>query len=273
MSENRAGPDGAADPAAVDPADAVDPDEVQSPEGERDAGMGAAETGADVEAEEERAAAQVPQQRPAGLDEQPGDNIRIRSWPRRVPQVLALALVWVLLWGSLKPVAIIGGLLIGLLVTVLFPLPLLPERLPVRPLKLVRLVGFLIVDLVVSGVRVSMITLVHGRKARSGIVGLPLCATADRTVTMIVATCALSPGSFTLQIDRRRGRWYVYALGLHRADAVERLRRDMMNLQLRVIDALGSPEDVRRCREAVAAVAQGRDTGQDTGHETGGRPR
>ncbi|WP_060573396.1 MULTISPECIES: Na+/H+ antiporter subunit E [unclassified Pseudonocardia] len=233
-----------------------------SPEGQREADMGAAETGTGLPAEESREAALVPEQRPATVDDQPGDNSRIGSWPRRIPQVLALALVWVLLWGSLAPTAIVGGLVIGLLVTVLFPLPLLPDRMPVRPLKLLRLAGYLVVDLVVSGIRVSVVTVAQGRRARSGIVGLPLCATSDRTVTMIVAACALSPGSFTLQIDRRRGRWYVFALGLHRAGAVDRLRKEMMNLQMRVIDAVGTDADVEMCRAAVAAVAEGRDTGR-----------
>nr|WP_255426387.1 Na+/H+ antiporter subunit E [Pseudonocardia sp. C8] len=184
---------------------------------------------------------------------------------RRVPQVLALALVWVLLWATLTPATIVGGLLVGLLVTALFPLPLLPERLPLRPLKVLRLVGFLLQDLVVSGVRVSMVTLVHGPRARSGIVALPLCTGSDRTVTTLVAACALTPGSFVLQIDRERRRWYVYALGLHRPGAVERVRRDMMTLQRRVVDALGSEADIRSCRDAVAAVAAGRDGSEGSG--------
>ncbi|WP_264199964.1 Na+/H+ antiporter subunit E [Pseudonocardia sp. ICBG601] len=129
---------------------------------------------------------------------------------------------------------------------------------------MLRLLAFLASDLVVSGIRVSMVTLRHGPRARSGIVGLPLCTGSDRTATTIVAACALSPGSFTLQIDRARRRWYVYALALHRPGAVERLRRDMMRLQLRVIDAVGSQEDRDRCAAAVAAVAAG-DTGRNDG--------
>jgi len=103
-----------------------------------------------------------------------------------------------------------------------------------------------------------MVTLRHGPRARSGIVGLPLCTGSDRTATTIVAACALSPGSFTLQIDRARHRWYVYALGLHRPGAVERTRRDMMRLQMRVIDAVGSQEDRDRCAAAVTAEDAGR---------------
>lgn len=226
-----------------------------TPEARREQEMSVVETG-----EEQTAPAPAP--RPATPPEQADDTDRSGRWRRRIPQVLALAVVWVLLWGSLSPIAIVGGVLIGFLVTVLFPLPLLPERLPFRPWKALRLVTYLAVDLAVSGVRVSMVTLLRGSRARAGIVGLPLCTDSDRAVTTIVAGCALTPGSYVLQIDRRRARWYVYALGLHGEGAVERLRGQMMNLQMRVVEVLGSDEDIRCCRDAVVAVAEGRDTGR-----------
>ncbi|MEU6697293.1 Na+/H+ antiporter subunit E [Pseudonocardia sp. NPDC046786] len=228
-------------------------------EAHREHSASSAETGHDTD---DRTTARVPPPVPDTTSEPMAGTARIGNWRRRIPQVLALALVWVLLWGSLTPMAIVGGLLVGLLVTMIFPLPVLPERLPIRPVKVVRLIGFLIRDLVVSGVRVSAVTLMYGPRAQSGIVGLPLCSSSDRTTTTIVAACALSPGSFTLQIDRRRGRWYVYALGLHQPGSVEWVRRNMMLLQMRVIDAVGSEEDVRRCRTAMDAVTAGREQGR-----------
>lgn len=231
-----------------------DAEQAATPEGQRDREMSLAETG-----DEEAPPAPAPAPQPAGSPEAPTG---VALWWRRLPQVLALAVVWVLLWGSVAPTAIVGGLIIGLLVTMLFPLPLLPERLPLRPLKALRLLAYLAVDLAASGVRVSLVTLLRGRRARAGIIGLPLCTDSDRAVTTLVAGCALTPGSYVLQIDRRRRRWYVYCLGLHPAGAVDRARGQLMNLQMRVIDAMGSDEDVRRCREAVVAVAEGRDTGR-----------
>ncbi|MEV1291850.1 Na+/H+ antiporter subunit E [Pseudonocardia sp. NPDC049635] len=207
-----------------------------------------------------RTPARVPPPVPDTTAEPMAGSARIGDWRRRVPQVLALAAVWVLLWGSLTPMAIVGGVLVGLLVTVVFPLPVLPERLPVRPVKALRLIGYLMWDLVASGVRVSAVTLMHGPRAKAGILGLPLYSSSDRTTTTIIAACALTPGSYVLQVDRRRGRWYVYALGLHRDGAVERVRREMMNLQLRVVEALGTEDDVRRCREAMEDAAPDRKT-------------
>ncbi|MET0189017.1 MAG: Na+/H+ antiporter subunit E [Pseudonocardia sediminis] len=168
---------------------------------------------------------------------------------RRLPQVLLLALVWLLLWGSLNPQTVLGGLAVGLLVTVAFPLPVLPERMPLRPVRLLRLAGFLVWDLVVSGVQVSVVTLRDGPKAKAGVIAVPLCTRSDRVATMVAAAVALSPGSFVLQIDKHRMTWYVYALGLNDPGAVNRVRQQVMHLQALVIAALGTDEELTGCRK------------------------
>ncbi|MFP5072251.1 Na+/H+ antiporter subunit E [Pseudonocardia nantongensis] len=206
-----------------------------------------------------RTPARVPPPRPDTESDPMRGGAAVGSLPRRIPQVLALAVVWVLLWGSLTATTLVGGLLVGLVVTLLFPLPLLPERMPVRPVKTLRLASFVLLDLLVSGIRVSAVTLRHGPRASAGIIGLPLYAESDRTATTIAAACALTPGSFVLQIDRRRNRWYVYALGLHRTGAVARVRRDMLTLQMRVVEAMGTDADIRGCRAALDALAVGKD--------------
>jgi multicomponent Na+:H+ antiporter subunit E len=175
---------------------------------------------------------------------------------RRWPQVLWLTVVHVLLWGTISVKIVLGGLLVAVAVTALFPLPLLP-RLPVRPWRLLRLLGFLAMDLVVSGAQVAWETLRYGSRARAGIVAVPLLTRSDRVITLIAGALALAPGSFVLQIDRRgsdtgEARWYVYALGLRGPDDADRVRRQVLSLQRKVIDAFGSPEELRACEEVSA---------------------
>ncbi|MDO5711831.1 MAG: hypothetical protein Q4P32_08860, partial [Micrococcales bacterium] len=52
---------------------------------------------------------------------QPRARRRLPRFHRLTP--LLLAAVWVLLWGALTPAAAVGGLLLGFLVVLLFPLP------------------------------------------------------------------------------------------------------------------------------------------------------
>lgn len=172
---------------------------------------------------------------------------------RRLPQVLGLTLVWVALWGVPSPKIVLGGLLVAATVTLLFPIPVL-DRLPVRPWPLLRLIGFLLVDLVRSGFAVGWETLRHGPRARAGIVAVPMLTRSGRVATMVAGALSLAPGSFVLQLDRRRGVWYVYALGITTATDVDRVREQVRTLQRRVIAAFGHPDEVARSRADVPAA-------------------
>ncbi|MDN5917123.1 MAG: Na+/H+ antiporter subunit E [Pseudonocardia sp.] len=166
---------------------------------------------------------------------------------RRLPQVVGLTLVWVALWGVLSPKIVLGGVLVAVAVVLMFPLPLL-DRLPVRPWPFLRLVGFLLVDMVLSGIVVAHQTLSYGPRARSGIIAVPMVTRSGRVATMVAGGLALTPRSFVLQIDRRRGVWYVYALGMTSAADVEKVREQVLTLQRRVIAAFGHPDEVARSR-------------------------
>ena len=173
----------------------------------------------------------------------------MRTALRRLPQVLGLTLVWVALWGVVSVKIVVGGLLVALVVTLLFPMPLL-DRLPFRPWPVLRLVGFLVVDLVRSGFAVSWETVRYGPRARSGVVAVPMLTRSGRVATMIAGALALAPGSFVLQLDRRRGVWYVYALGMAGPQDAQQVRRQVLTLQERVIEAFGHPDELALCRAA-----------------------
>lgn len=168
---------------------------------------------------------------------------------RRLPQLLGLTLVWVAMWGVVSVKIVVGGVLVALLVTWAFPTPLL-ERLPFRPWPVLRLTGFVLGDLVLSGFAVGWEILRYGPLARSGIVAVPMLTRSGRVATLIAGAVALSPGSFVLQLDQRRGVWYVYALGLAGPEDAWKVRRQVLVLQERVIAAFGHRDEMALCRAA-----------------------
>ncbi|MHA6625796.1 Na+/H+ antiporter subunit E [Pseudonocardia sichuanensis] len=186
-------------------------------------------------------------------DERGGRGLarRIRA---RLPSVLWLTVVWVLLWGTFTVASVVGGVLVALLVTGLFRLPLSRERLPLRPLRLVGLLCYLVYDLVVSGAEVSWQVVRHGPRARSAIIAVPLLSGSDRVVTVMANALSLSPGTMALQIDHDHDVWYVYALGPRDEAGVDRIRRRTLDMQRRVLAALGSPAEVAEAERLVAAV-------------------
>jgi multicomponent Na+:H+ antiporter subunit E len=162
----------------------------------------------------------------------------------RALTVAWLAVVWVLLWGSFTPLTLVGGVLVGITVTAVLPSGPVDRRLPFRPLALLGLIGFLAVDLVVSSYEVTREMLRHGPRSRGAILELPLASTSDRVVALVAAAYTLTPGTLVLQIDHVRARWYIYVLGPRDAAGVERERRRALDVQRRVVAAVGTPEEV-----------------------------
>ena len=73
----------------------------------------------------------------------------------RVLEIVWLTLVWVLLWGTFTPLSVVGGVLVSVAVIGAFRFPPAEAHLPVRPLRLLGLVGYLAYDMIVSGAEVS----------------------------------------------------------------------------------------------------------------------
>ncbi|MGI9001480.1 MAG: Na+/H+ antiporter subunit E [Pseudonocardia sp.] len=180
----------------------------------------------------------------------------VRRLSARWPGIVWLTLVWVLLWGTFTPLTVVGGVLAAVVVTGLFRLPPAPDRLPFRPLRLLGLAGYLVYDLVVSAGEVSWQTLRRGPDSRGAIVAVPLLSASDRVVIVVANAFTLSPGTMGLQIDRDHAVWYVYALGPRDRAGVERARRRAMDMQRRVLVALGSPAEIAEAERQLAEVAR-----------------
>ena len=183
-------------------------------------------------------------------------TVRRPRWAARVrPRVLEivwLTVVWVLLWGTFTPLSIVGGVVVAVAVIGAFRFPPAEAHLPVRPLRLLGLVGYLFYDMVVSGAEVSWQVLRYGPAARGAVFEVPLLSSSDRVVTVIANALSLSPGAMALQIDHAHGLWFVYALGPRDGAGVERSRRRTMDMQRRVIAVLGTPEELTTAERLLA---------------------
>jgi multicomponent Na+:H+ antiporter subunit E len=131
-------------------------------------------------------------------------------------------------------------------------MPPLPDRLSVRPLRLLGLAAFLLYDLAASSVEVTWQILRHGRDARGAIVAVPLLTASDRVITIMANALSLSPGAMALQIDQAHRVWYVYALGPRDRAGAERARMRTLDMQRRVLAAFGTAEELAEARRRIA---------------------
>jgi multicomponent Na+:H+ antiporter subunit E len=165
--------------------------------------------------------------------------------------VLWLTVVWVLLWGTFTPLTIAGGVLVALLVTAVSGLAPPAERLPLRPLRLLGLVGYLLYDLVVSGAEVSWQVLRYGPRSCGAIMEVPLVSGSERVVVLLASALSLAPGAMAMEIDRESGVWYVYSLGPRDEADVRKAWLRAMDMQRRVLAAFGSDEELARARQLM----------------------
>ncbi|MFE6281395.1 Na+/H+ antiporter subunit E [Streptomyces sp. NPDC057877] len=159
---------------------------------------------------------------------------------RQLPMVGWLWVLWILLWGSLGPLVLVGGALVALVVVAAFPLPPVPGRVP-RPWATVRLLVRLLADLVGSGAVVAWQAVRHGPRTAAAIVEVPLRADSDLLITAVAEVTTMAPGALVMEIDRRRRRLYVHALPVRDAHDVEARRAEARSVERTVARAMGQP--------------------------------
>ena len=156
--------------------------------------------------------------------------------------LLWLTAVWVGLWGSVTVANVLGGLAVALVLLATLPLPEAPVRAVVRPLAVVRFLGAFAIDLVRASVEVIVLVLRPRSQLRQAVVAVEVVGASDQLLTLLGNAISLTPGTLTLEVDRERRILYVHLLQLGAdRDAVERVRKDILRVEQRAIDAIGSP--------------------------------
>lgn len=170
----------------------------------------------------------------------------MKGFLRRYPPSLFawLVFVWLMLWGAFDLRIVVFGLIVSAAVLVLFPLPPITSPFYVRPIRLLRLTGFLAMDIVRSSVQVGLDAARHGRQARAAVVAVPVLSDVDHVIFAAANVLSLGPGTFVMQIDRTGRIFYVYVLGVRTLADVSREFEDMVDLQARVVRTFGSSAEI-----------------------------
>lgn len=158
--------------------------------------------------------------------------------------ILGMTAVWIILWGSISPMVIVSGVLLGWVIGIVFPLPPMHWEGRFRPLGFLNLVWHLIHDLVVSSFR--MIRLAFAKKVdlNAGIVRVDLDSDNDLYQVQVAELISLVPGTVVVEVVRHPRRLYLHAIDLIGPDPVERVQRMTHDVELRVVKAFGSKQEL-----------------------------
>lgn len=178
----------------------------------------------------------------------------------RRPQVsllVWLVLVWLMLWGTVDTATIVFGVVVAVAVLLIYPPAHVRSRFFARPLRLLVLGGYLVVDLLLSALRLVWETFRWGRDIKAAIVAVPLLSDEDHVIASAANMLSLAPGRFVLQLDRAGGLCYVYALGVRSPAAADRVCDEFVDLQVRVIKTFGSADELADLPAAAARARRG----------------
>ncbi|MGC5033464.1 Na+/H+ antiporter subunit E [Micromonospora sp. DT229] len=167
----------------------------------------------------------------------------------RITAVIFLVVVWVLLWGTPSWATVISGLVVAAVLLAVFPLPPVTFAGRIHPLGVLRFLVRFFSDLVVASVQIAWMAMRPGHVPRSAIIAVQLRVNTDLNLTLTAEALSLVPGSLILEADRASGTLFIHVINLDSLAEVEKFRRGVLELEGRIIAAIGSPEEQRRIRE------------------------
>ena len=157
---------------------------------------------------------------------------RFRPW-----FIFWLAAMWILLMGELTWANVFAGLALGLIITMLLPLPKLPTSgikvdLPKLFIFILRWLG----QLIVAAIHVSWLAIRPADPPRSAIFKVPM--RLDSELALYFATCAynLQPGGCVTDIDLANRTWTIHVLSAGTQDDVEKALADVQKLERSMIE-------------------------------------
>lgn len=165
---------------------------------------------------------------------------------RRIPwrTIAWLTLVWVLLWGDFSPATILVGLIVGVGLTVAFPLPYIRFEGRVHPSSAVYLLWRFVIDLVEASAQVAVLALRPSHHPRGAVIRVDLRSQSDLYLTFTSQLTTLVPGSLVVEANRQAGVLYLHLLDVDTLGGIEKVRADTLEVEARVLRAFASDEEL-----------------------------
>ena len=133
---------------------------------------------------------------------------------------ILLALAWTALQGALTLFNLVVGYLLGYGVLQLLSRGgVLPSKYTGKVGTAVGLFGFLLYELVLANIRLTVDVVRPRQTMRPAVIRLPLDVTSDAEILMLSALINLTPGSVALDVSDDRKTMYVHVMHMDTPDA------------------------------------------------------
>jgi multicomponent Na+:H+ antiporter subunit E len=188
-----------------------------------------------------------------------GDSAAPVTSIRRRPQLrmsIVTAVLWVLLWGDLSVANLVSGFVLGLLITVVFPLPPIEHHGRFRLWPHTRLIAILLFDLVRSSFVVAAQAFHFGHTLRNAVVRVDLRTRSDLYLTLTSELVSLVPGSLVMEARRQESVLYVHVMDVRSEADIAAARREVLAAEERVVRSFGTDEEIAALSDPRPDVAK-----------------
>lgn len=131
-----------------------------------------------------------------------------------------LAGLWLLLTGSLSLANLLFGLVVGLAALWLVRDVRVPSDIRVRPLRLLRLVGLFLVELIRSAVRVLVLALSPHPRLSPGFIVVPLTVEREFEIALLANLITLTPGTLSVDLSADHRQLTIHCLEADDPEAI-----------------------------------------------------
>ena len=122
-----------------------------------------------------------------------------------------LAITWLLLQHSLEPVHLLSAILIGLILPRLLH-NFVPQTAPIRIKPALRLIRFVLWDILISNITVARLVLGSNSRLRPDWVPVPLALSHPMAISLFATIITTTPGTVSCTVDEKRRVILVHAL-------------------------------------------------------------
>lgn len=158
--------------------------------------------------------------------------------------VLGMAAIWVFLWGDLSWGNVIAGLFLGLVVTMLTPMPPSIRRgLAFRPTAVLRLGVLFLRDVVHAALQISWMAL-KGQQPSGGVIRVHLHAHSDQILTITAGMVSLVPGTIVVDVHRLTGTLYLHVFDEEMSKGFDAAHHAAVAQEERILRAFGTKNEL-----------------------------
>lgn len=174
-------------------------------------------------------------------------------WRLQWRAILALTAIWVILWGNYSLVDLVVGVAVSWLVTVTFPLPPIRYHGRLRPLGVLRLLVITLRDLAVASWRLTLSAFRRRVDFQPAVIRVRLRSNEDLYQVETAELISIVPGSIVIDARRSTRMLYLHLVDVSGPDGVEESRRDALEVERRVLEAIASDAELAALRRKAAA--------------------